>query len=77
MSPFHLVRVFRQIVGLPPHAYQTQLRLTHARTLLAQGHSVGYVAQETGFFDQSHFAQQFKRHYFVTPGSYCKTARFS
>jgi hypothetical protein len=37
MSPFHLARVFRQAVGLPPHAYQTQLRLAHARTLLAQG----------------------------------------
>jgi transcriptional regulator GlxA family with amidase domain len=61
---------------MPPHAYQTQLRLSHARTLLAQGFEVGYVANETGFFDQSHFAQQFKRHFLVTPGSYRKTARF-
>ncbi|WP_220208173.1 helix-turn-helix domain-containing protein [Reticulibacter mediterranei] len=36
-----------------------------------------YVASETGFFDQSHFIQQFKRHYQVTPGTYRKTARFS
>ncbi len=77
MSPFHLARVFRQVVGLPPHAYQTQLRLARARTLLAQGHDVGYVASETGFFDQSHFTQQFKRRFLVTPGSYRKTARFS
>jgi AraC-like DNA-binding protein len=77
MSPFHLARVFRQVVGLPPHAYQTQLRLARARTLLAQGYDVGYVAHETGFFDQSHFTQQFKRRFLVTPGSYRKTARFS
>ena len=77
LSPFHLARVFRQTVGLPPHAYQTQLRLAHARTLLAQGFDVGYVAHETGFFDQSHFAQQFQRYFFVKPGSYRKTARFS
>lgn len=77
MSPFHLARVFRQTVGVPPHAYQTQLRLACAKTLLAQGWEVGYVASETGFFDQSHFTQQFKRHYLVTPGSYRKTARFS
>jgi len=76
MSPFHLARVFRQIVGLPPHAYQIQLRLEHARTFLAQGYEVGYVASETGFFDQSHFTQQFKRRYLVTPASYSKTARF-
>lgn len=77
ISPFHLSRSFRQAVGLPPHAYQTQLRLAQARTLLAQGYDVGYVASETGFFDQSHFTQQFKRYFLMTPGSYRKTARFS
>jgi len=75
LSPFHLARVFRQTVGLPPHAYQTRLRLVQAKTLLAQGYDVGFVASETGFCDQSHFTQQFKRHYQVTPGSYRKTAR--
>lgn len=77
LSPFYLARTFRQVVGLPPHAYQTQLRLAHAKTLLAQGCAVSYVANETGFFDQSHFAQQFKRNFLVTPKSYRKTARFS
>ncbi len=77
LSPFYLARIFRQVVGMPPHAYQTQLRLSRAKTLLAQGFEVGYVANETGFFDQSHFTQQFKRHFLVTPGSYRKTARFS
>jgi transcriptional regulator GlxA family with amidase domain len=77
MSPFHLARIFRQNVGLPPHAYQMQLRLAHARTLLAQGYDVRYVAHETGFFDQSHFSQQFRRHFLMTPGSYRKIARFS
>jgi AraC-like DNA-binding protein len=77
LSPFHLARLFHQAVGLPPHAYQTRLRLEHAKTLLAQGCDVGSVAHETGFFDQSHFTRQFKRYYLVTPGSYRKTARFS
>jgi AraC-like DNA-binding protein len=64
------------VVGLPPHAYQTKLRLARAKTLLAQGYDVGYVSSETGFFDQSHFSQQFKRCYLVTPGSYRKAVRF-
>ncbi len=76
MSPFHLARIFRQAVGLPPHAYQTQLRLAHAKTLLAQGFDVSYVAMEMGFADQSHFARHFKLHFLATPGSYRKTARF-
>jgi AraC-like DNA-binding protein len=76
LSPFHLSRLFRQVVGVPPHAYQTQLRLAHAKTLLAHGFEASYVAHETGFFDQTHFTRQFQRHYLVTPGSYRKTARF-
>ena len=77
LSPFHLIRVFRQTVGLSPHAYQTQLRLECARTLLGQGYDLSYVAHETGFFDQSHFTQQFKRSFSITPGSYRKGARCS
>jgi AraC-like DNA-binding protein len=77
LSPSHFSYVFRQVVGMPPHAYQTKLRLARAKTLLAQGYEASYVASETGFFDQSHFTQQFKRHYQVTPGSYRKTVRFS
>jgi AraC-like DNA-binding protein len=76
LSPFHLARLFRQVVGLPPHAYQIQVRLSHARKLLAQGCSVSSVAQETGFFDQTHLSKQFKQHFGVTPGIYRKTARF-
>jgi AraC-like DNA-binding protein len=76
LSPFHLSRVFHQAVGLPPHMYQTQLRLERAKKLLAQGFDVSYVAMETGFCDQSHLAQQFKRNFLVTAGSYRKTARF-
>ena len=45
LSPYHLARVFRDAVGLPPHAYQTHLRLVHARKLLRQGLDVSSVAQ--------------------------------
>ncbi|GHO98916.1 hypothetical protein KSF_089640 [Reticulibacter mediterranei] len=76
LSEFHLARLFRYVVGLPPHAYQVQVRLWHARKLLAQDFSVSYVAHETGFFDQTHFTKQFKRHVGITPGAYRKTARF-
>ncbi len=75
LSPFHLARLFRHMVGLPPHAYQIQIRLSQARTLLAQGCSISYVAQETGFSDQTHLTKQFKQHFGVTPGIYSKTTR--
>lgn len=34
LSPFHLVRVFHQAMGLPPHAYLNHIRLGRARRLL-------------------------------------------
>ena len=72
LSPFHLIRVFRNQTGLPPHAYLTQVRVRHARTFLAQGWSIAPVAMETGFVDQSHLTRHFKRIVGVTPGQYSK-----
>jgi AraC-like DNA-binding protein len=70
LSPFHLAHLFRQEVGMPPHAFQLQLRLSRARGLLLQGRPVSEVATETGFFDLSHFTRHFKRQFGVTPGNY-------
>ncbi|WP_165864581.1 helix-turn-helix transcriptional regulator [Capsulimonas corticalis] len=70
LSPNHLCSSFRREIGVPPHAYQTQLRLTKAKSLLADGLPIGDVAAETGFVDQSHLTHQFQRHFGVTPGCY-------
>jgi AraC-like DNA-binding protein len=70
LSPFHLVRAFRTEMGLPPHAYLTQIRIERAKTLLAQGWPVAQVAAETGFADQSHLTKRFKGIVGVAPGQY-------
>lgn len=70
LNSFHLLRAFRQEYGLPPHAYCTQLRVTRAKDLLAQGESIAQVAFETGFVDQSHLNRHFKRRLGLTPGQY-------
>jgi AraC-like DNA-binding protein len=70
LSPFHLIRVFRRQVGLPPHAYLTQVRLKEAKILLALGLPIAQVALLTGFVDQSHLTKHFKRTVGVTPGQY-------
>jgi len=75
LSPFHLTRVFRDEVGLPPHAYQTQARLGRARSLLLRGWSAARVARETGFADQSHLTRRFKRLVGVTPGRYAEGSK--
>jgi AraC-like DNA-binding protein len=70
LSPFHFVRSFRKVTGLPPHAYLTQLRLDRARRLLAEGEAPSAAALAVGFYDQSHLTRHFKRTYGITPGQY-------
>ena len=70
LSPYHLNRVFSQEVGLPPHKYQSQVRVARARNLLLQGMPIKQIAAQTGFADQSHLTRQFKRLMQVTPGQY-------
>lgn len=70
LSPFHLCRMFAAEIGLPPHRYQTQVRIAQAKTLLMRGVPLEQVAFETGFSHQSHFGRHFKRLVGVTPGQY-------
>lgn len=70
LSPFYLLRTFRKQVGLPPHEYLNQVRLTQAKQRLAQGEAIADVALATGFSDQSHLTRQFKRTWGITPGRY-------
>jgi AraC-like DNA-binding protein len=70
LSPFHLHRSFSRSIGLPPHAFQLQLRVDRAKALLAHGLDIASVAQRTGFADQSHFTRVFRRSVGVTPGCF-------
>jgi len=69
-SPYHLLRIFSDQIGLPPHVYQTRVRIKRARTLLARGELLADVAAATGFADQAHFTRCFKTYMGVTPGRY-------
>jgi AraC-like DNA-binding protein len=68
ISSFHLVRIFRAAYGLPPHAYQNQLRVAAVARLLRAGTPVSEI--EAGFCDQSHLTRHFKRAYGVSPRRY-------
>lgn len=70
LSPFHLHRTFSKEAGIPPHAYQVQVRIARAKVLLQKNRSLSEVALTTGFADQSHFTRHFKRLVGVTPSRF-------
>lgn len=72
LSPFYLLRVFRETVGLPPHTYLTQIRVTRAKHLISASIPLAEVAMATGFTDQSHLNRHFKALVGVTPGQYAR-----
>ena len=65
---FRLLRAFRRAYGLPPHAWQTQMRLARAHALIAAGTPIAAAAADTGFADQAHLTRLFKRTFGYTPG---------
>jgi AraC-like DNA-binding protein len=72
LSRFELVRRFGQQNGVTPHAFQTNLRVDHARRLLAAGMAPAAVAVACGFADQPHLTRVFKRAVGVSPGRYAR-----
>jgi AraC-like DNA-binding protein len=75
LSPFHFNRVFAAQCGMPPHAFQTQLRVARAKELLRRGGALTQVALQTGFADQSHLTRHFKRLTGVPPGQYRQSSK--
>jgi AraC-like DNA-binding protein len=72
LSPFHLIRVFRRVIGVSPYAYLVQYRVNRAQSMLTQGRTVSAIAHACGFSDQSHLTRTFKKAVGVPPGQYVR-----
>ncbi|MET7423344.1 AraC family transcriptional regulator, partial [Dactylosporangium sp. NPDC005555] len=70
LSPFHMLRVFREATGFPPHTWLVLERVCRARHLLAAGLTPAQVASGVGFADQAHLTRWFKRVTGVTPAAF-------
>jgi AraC family transcriptional regulator len=76
LSPYHLLRLFADVLGVTPHQYLVRARLRHAARLLAEdARSITDVALEVGFADLSNFVRTFRRAAGVSPRSFRLAAR--
>jgi AraC-like DNA-binding protein len=68
VSPQHLCRAFKALLGVTIGQYSLLLRLDYARGLLwGTGRSICEIAADTGFSDQSHLTRTLARHSARTP----------
>lgn len=73
----HLDREFVRIVGLSPRALARLLRLRRLLDSIDVHREISWtaLAAEWGWFDQSHFIRDFRRHTGVTPSAYVTAQR--
>jgi AraC-like DNA-binding protein len=68
LSPFHLLRVFRQAIGITPHQYLMRVRLQRAITLLRDTRlPIIDIAFASGWADLSNFNRAFRRELRCSP----------
>ncbi|MGE4588021.1 MAG: AraC family ligand binding domain-containing protein [Acidaminococcaceae bacterium] len=72
LSKYHLLRSFTKQKGISPYSYLETIRIVKAKKLLEQGISPLETALQTGFTDQSHFSNFFKKFIGLTPKQYMK-----
>ena len=71
MSASVFRRAFFKIMETTPGAYITTIRINKARKLLAEtGKTISDIAEECGFYDQSHFIKMFARSRRQSPSEY-------
>ena len=72
VSPWHLQRVFTQVVGLSPKDYADARRGNHFRAELKRGSSIAMATYEAGYGSSSRVYERAERLLGMTPASYAK-----
>lgn len=76
LSPSAFAHLFRDITGMPPYQFIKSVRMDRARELLVRGEmNVSTIVRTVGYSSPSHFINEFKRHFGVTPRTYADSQR--
>lgn len=77
LSPFHFQREFKKNLGITPHEYLNDFRVSQSRKMLVKSGDIADTAVRLGFVDQSHFSRIFKKTVGIPPGKYARLNRTS
>ena len=66
-SQYHMMRRFREEVGVPIHVYISERRLLSARAMIAEGKSATEACFACGYGSYSAFARAYKKHFRCSP----------
>ena len=70
-SENYLIRIFREAMGITPHAYVNAARIRKAKLLLSTSNSTAdRIAYECGFADYAHFYRMFQKEVGCSPKEY-------
>lgn len=68
ISQYYFCRLFKQSIGMAPHAYLIQQRVERSKQLLKQRKlTINEIAIKCGFANPSHFAKHFRSHTGISP----------
>jgi len=70
MSVFHFCRTFKSLMGISPHKYLIQYRLSMSCKILRGDEPIFDAAIHSGFFDSSHYIRTFYNLMATSPKSY-------
>ena len=72
ISERHFRRKFQEIIGMPPKYYCKVIQITSVFQLLQkeQTENLTQIALNCGYFDQSHFIKDFKKHIGLSPNNF-------
>lgn len=69
LSPFHFIRVFRELHGQTPLVWAAAKRMEEARqTLVSTNEHIEQIAQRAGYQSRNAFDRAFRRQFADTPG---------
>lgn len=72
LSPSYLCRIFKSATGTTINKYITAKRISLAKSLLGEGHTVGEACELCGFNDYSNFLKAFTRAVGISPKKYAQ-----